>query len=360
MNKLLLSIQLFFLATIIVYSQSITINNVTYEITSLEKLEAKVTNSPNAKGNISIDSTVMIEGNNYTVTNIGQDAFAGNQLTGVVIPNSVISIDEYAFYENQLTNLVIPNNVRSIKLSAFESNKLSNIIISDSVTTIGEYAFSKNQLTKVEIPVGITIIERYVFSFNQLTDIVIPNKVEIIGEHAFSENELKNIKIPSSVKIIRESAFFENKIESVTTENNNPIFVRLGAFGSEVSQAILYVSQGSKERYENAEGWKEFGSIIEIESETTNSIYKVDINSKIETYPNPTVNDLNISISDASSLNTYKIELRNIVGSLILEEAISTQNHSIDISGFNEKGLYLLSIFNKNGKLIGIRKTIVK
>jgi hypothetical protein len=61
------------------------------------------------------------------VTEIGYGAFREKQLTGVIIPDSVIVIGGSAFYDNQLTSVTIP----------------------DSVTTIGDYAFYNNKLTEV-------------------------------------------------------------------------------------------------------------------------------------------------------------------------------------------------------------------
>ncbi|MCL2381237.1 MAG: leucine-rich repeat domain-containing protein, partial [Treponema sp.] len=47
-------------------------------------------------------------------TSIGPDAFANNQLTSVVIPDSVTSIGWAAFANNQLTSVTIPNGATSI------------------------------------------------------------------------------------------------------------------------------------------------------------------------------------------------------------------------------------------------------
>ena len=46
-----------------------------------------------------------------------------NQLTSVIIPNSVTSIGNYAFgHGNQLTSVVIPDSVISIGEGAFYGN----------------------------------------------------------------------------------------------------------------------------------------------------------------------------------------------------------------------------------------------
>jgi hypothetical protein len=79
-----------------------------------------------------------------TITTIGYYAFSGcSGLTSVIIPNSVTSIDNWAFKDcNGLTNITIPNSVTSIGSGTFGScSSLTSVIIPNSVTSIANYAF---------------------------------------------------------------------------------------------------------------------------------------------------------------------------------------------------------------------------
>ena len=76
------------------------------------------------------------------VTSIGDFAFHANELTGVVIPNSVISIGDVAFTNNKLTDVIIPDSVTSIGILAFGSNLLTNVVIPNGITGIGTWAFA--------------------------------------------------------------------------------------------------------------------------------------------------------------------------------------------------------------------------
>ena len=124
--------------------------------------------------NILIDTTI-----------IGPRAFMDNQLTSVIIPNSVISIGDDAFSKNKLTSVTIPNSVTSIGDNAFSYNQLTSVTIPDSVTSIDRYAFYDNKLTSVTIPNSVTSIDESTFRNNQLTSVTIPNSVISIGQFAF-------------------------------------------------------------------------------------------------------------------------------------------------------------------------------
>ena len=164
---------------------------------------------------------------NLPVTVIGFDAFRGgefvegafimgNQLTSVIIPNSVTHIGEAAFAVNQLTSVIIPNSVTYIDESAFSNNQLTSVSIPDSVTYIGEFAFSSNQLTNISIGNSVTQIGGFAFSENQLASVNIPNSVMHISAGAFADNQLSSVSIPDSVTHIGNEAFLNNQLTNVS------------------------------------------------------------------------------------------------------------------------------------------------
>ena len=135
--------------------------------------------------------------NGVTVTNIGSDAFSNNQLTSVIIPNSIIEIRRNAFYGNKLQSVVIPDSVISIGSYAFEFNQLTSVIIGNNVTSIGFAAFR----------------------VNKLTNLVIGDKVDSIGSHAFYNNKLTSVEIPCSVTSIGANAFGLNQSDMTVIVN---------------------------------------------------------------------------------------------------------------------------------------------
>ena len=186
---------------------------------------------------IKIPSNVESNGQTYTVTSIGNDAFwncsdltsvdipdsvtsIGNSafsmcpgLTSVDIPDGVTSIGDYAFYYCKgLTSVDIPDGVTSIGNGAFwNCSGLTSVDIPDSVTSIGDYAFSCcSGLTSVDIPDGVTSIgNRAFWDCDSLKSITIPGSVTSIGGNAFEScTSLTSVTIPGSVTSIGDFAFY--------------------------------------------------------------------------------------------------------------------------------------------------------
>ena len=135
----------------------------------------------------------------------------------IIIPDNfngvaVETIGIYTFYGNQLTEVIIPNSVKSIGVQAFYANQLTEVSIGNSVTSIGEGAFRYNDLTNVSIPNSVKIIGDNAFYRNKLTEVSIPNSVTStsIGENAFYGNKLTEVSIPNSVTSIGKNAFYNN------------------------------------------------------------------------------------------------------------------------------------------------------
>lgn len=177
-------------------------------------------------GYVSIPATVTYNGTTYTVTAIGDWAFYYCYgLTGISIPNSVISIGEGAFYGTGLVRVTIPDNVTTIGEEAFLNCKsLVSATIGNSVTAIGkEVFFGCNNLASVTIGNSVKSIgyEAF-FCCESLRSITIPNSVTDIGYQAFNGCEgLTSIDIPNSVASIGEAAFWGcNSLESVNIGNS--------------------------------------------------------------------------------------------------------------------------------------------
>ena len=182
------------------------------------------------------DTVVIIpnRAHGVPVISIAKNAFWDNQqITRVVIPDSVTSIGTMAFYNcDNLTSVVIGDSVTSIGGSVFaDCDSLVSVTIPDSVTSIGNYAFSNcYSLASIVIPDGVTSIGDAAFSnCYSLASVVIPNSVTTIGSQAFSScYSLTSVVIPNSVTSIGDGAFNYCSFLHVVY-NNSDLLLEIGS-----------------------------------------------------------------------------------------------------------------------------------
>ena len=164
------------------------------------------------------------------------NGFSGlDNLTGVVLPDSLTELDGYAFSScSNLPSITIGENVTVIHEYAFRGcEKLTKFDVSENNPKFSSSADGKMLLSKdktiliaypsatgdVIIPDGVKKIEKYVFGeCENLTSIVIPDSVTTIGESAFQScRSLTSIDIPNGVVTIGSGAFEDcENLESVT------------------------------------------------------------------------------------------------------------------------------------------------
>ena len=152
--------------------------------------------------------------------------YDGKQVTELIIPDGVTSIESYAFYGcAALTSVTIPDSVTHISFSAFSGcSGLTSVTIPDSVMSIGSSAFSGcSNLTEVHITdlaawCGIDfgsyeanplyLAHALYLGRELVTDLIIPAGVEFIGDYVFAGcSGLTSVFVPDEVTSIGEGAF---------------------------------------------------------------------------------------------------------------------------------------------------------
>ena len=162
---------------------------------------------------LNIESSILYNGTNYTVTKIATWAFydARNTLTEVTLPNTVDEIEYQAFFNcSNLTKVIIPEGVRKIGQAAFYGcSQLTSITIPSTITDMDQ-AFSGNTaLSHVTLTNGISNISNMAFKdCTGLTEIKVPISVEQICPGAFNGcTSLKSVLLEKNIKTININAF---------------------------------------------------------------------------------------------------------------------------------------------------------
>ncbi len=124
------------------------------------------------------------------VTSIGTNAFYGDQVASVTIPDSVTSIGDYAFAENYFTSLTIPDGVITIGSRAFFDNEaLESLIIGINVTTIGNESFEAcYNLATVTIGNSVTNIGGGAFASTYLGVVYFHGDAPSFGASLFEDD----------------------------------------------------------------------------------------------------------------------------------------------------------------------------
>lgn len=146
-----------------------------------------------------------------TVGKVGDDAFVWSGLVNLTICDGVKDIgSSFSMCEN-LTRIVIPNSVTNISSYAFAGcSILMDVALGSGITKISEGMFTDcGNLTKIAISDTVESIEYGAFSSCcGLTNVTLGARIEKIGASAFANCcNLKEIDIPDSVKDIGFGAF---------------------------------------------------------------------------------------------------------------------------------------------------------
>lgn len=229
----------------------------------------------------------------FTVVGIDSYAFRDcDQLTGVILPNTIRTIQRYAFYGctsltdinlpasltyigssafgycTSLQSIVIPNQVSEIDWNAFYCcTGLTSVTLSNSVTQLNGTFFGCTGLTSVEIPESVTRLDGTFTGCTGLTSITVPSAVSYIGARTFDGcSALTTAVLPSSLTYIAEQAFFNcENLQSVTCLATTPPSMYTSnseCFGySTYMDGTLFVPRASIGLYQGTDWWSLFTNV---------------------------------------------------------------------------------------------------
>jgi len=251
---------------------------------------------------------------------IGNDVFIGSGLTSLQLPTSIKSIGSHAFYgciglkTLDLSSLTIT----SLDLGVFMwCTELTSVILPSSLRTLdGTFAYCK-ALTSINLPPNLTSLGFETFSeCISLTTLNIPSTVQTIGEAVFLGcTGLKSCNIPNSVTKTGSRAFSGcSGLASIYAYSTNPIDLNSSDSvfkGVNMAGCILYVPSGSRSLYQAAYQWKDFVNIVEM---TSTAVNELSGNKNSVLYPNPTSEDFSvIGLEGSAQLRIFDENGRQLV-----------------------------------------------
>ena len=284
--------------------------------------------------------------NNKTITSFDELRF----FTGLT------AIDNFSFYNcSNLTSVKFPAGVTEIGESAFaEDVSLKEVLLPNGVRTLAKMAFFRcRNLTKVTLPNGLTTIDESAFFYcDNLQSVTIPASVTSVGAGAFAMLATR---------------------PDVYCRATTPPTAAADAFNYSTASGTLHVPVGCVNAYRNAEGWKEFKNIVEMEGDVwcptiivttldgATVEYPIDKNTKVK------IDRPNLIIETDGMVLTYELESMSQVryGRMLSPMGIPVvnvtddnpfkmENEKLFLSGLAENTL--VSIYNAEGKTVLSRR----
>lgn len=295
-----------FLFTLSASAKDFSYNGIVYTVLDDEALtvetkagyETKIDNKTklypgnNVSDSFTIPSKVYDGNTEYTVTRIGDYAFATcYNLKNVFLPETIKEIGKYAFAECMLLdNIIIPNSVTTLgEFAFFGCMTMKSVKLSESTKIIPSACFTLClALREINIPQIVTSIEMGAFlGCDKIEQIVIPNNVLTIGSLAFSScSALKEVWLPESLFIIGKNIFDGSKalssiyypIKSFTAVGYDDSFD-----DNTYQNTTLFVPADMVSKCQASSPWKYFDNIREFNFSGLN-ITTEDDNIKTEYY----------------------------------------------------------------------------
>ena len=302
MKKILISLSLALLATgsaLAAVGDTFTIDGVVYKVGQDNTVSVSdvVTSALPSAVTLTAKVTDPATSTEYTLTEIGEEAFYWADCVSVNIPNTVTTLADKAFYScgsltsvtfdegcqvktigdyafgsaKVLPSITIPEGVESIGNSCFFAcYKLESISLPSTLKSIGKSCFYKCGLTSVNLPAGLTSLgDKAFLECSKLASITIPAGITELGEAMFNgASSLKSIKfpkgltkigdecflaagltgeitLPASLTTLGDGAFAKCPITAFNIEAGNTSFTKVGDVVYSANKTLAYAYPGA-------------------------------------------------------------------------------------------------------------------
>lgn len=144
------------------------------------------------------------------------------------------------------------------------ADDINTVIIEEGITNVPDWAFAMyGNLTSVSLPSTLKTIGNSSLEECGFSHIYLPEGLETIGDYAFLMGALTVVCLPSTVTSIGTVAFQGNEyLTSVGCYASTPPTLGENAFNECLIETV-YVPSAIIDDYKDADGWKDFGDMIQ-------------------------------------------------------------------------------------------------
>ena len=93
---------------------------------------------------------------------------------------------------------------------------------------------------------------------------------------------------------------------------------------------------------------------------SSNITYPVDFGSKVECYPNPTTDVINVDLSNLNDYSGQKLRIMNLSGQIVYEENVNQNKMVIDVKSLLSSGIYVLNTVDQHSNITSTNKFVVQ
>lgn len=259
--------------------------------------EASVLGYTKDSESVKIPASIVIDDEEYMVTEIGDQAFENcYTLKEIELPSTLQTIRYMAFgHCGSLIRISMPESVTTIENWAFEAcTSLKEVEFSPSLKFIGYHAFDNcTAIEEITLPDSLEEISTYAFNeCEALSSVVLPKGIQAINQSTFFEckaltyiplpegllkldhgafgycTSLKEITLPKSLQSIETGVFDScNSLEAIYSLATTPPTTYSSAFNRlDFNSIDVYVPGESRYTYSLYNGWNRFPDFIAIKS----------------------------------------------------------------------------------------------
>ena len=185
-------------------------NGIQYIVLSESEHTVETRGPRSLSGHVDIPSTVVYNGETYTVTGIGMFSFSSSGITSMTLPPTIDHIGSTAFGSSALEEINLPSSLKHIYMFAFsECKNLKSIVLPEGLLTLGDMAFMyDSSIEEINLPSTLTSLGGNCFTGTSIKSLTIPGSVKALGNDKMIESDsLRLVIIEEGVTSIGRHVF---------------------------------------------------------------------------------------------------------------------------------------------------------